>query len=149
MWFCYLLKGIDTNKTYIGATLDVLRRVAEHNGTKKGAKYTRGHKWHVICYISGFETKNQCLSFEKNFQRMYRQRRKNKYAKYYKGNNHVVSRLIDLCALVSKKWSRYVPEPALVPLQINWIIETTLDDEITVPTYITVERDITAFACPF
>lgn len=34
--------------TYVGWTLDLDRRLAEHNGTKAGAKTTRGRQWRLI-----------------------------------------------------------------------------------------------------
>jgi len=43
MWFIYILKCAD--KTfYTGITMDVKRRVKEHNGSRLGAKYTRGRR---------------------------------------------------------------------------------------------------------
>jgi putative endonuclease len=34
--------------TYVGWTLDLERRVAEHNGTGPGAKTTRGRAWALV-----------------------------------------------------------------------------------------------------
>lgn len=39
-WFVYMVKCSD-NTIYTGITTDVERRIKEHNGSKKGAKYTK------------------------------------------------------------------------------------------------------------
>ena len=72
-WVCYLIKSVDSNKTYIGATNNLVRRLNDHcglNGKSKGAKYTRGEMWYVILYVEGFTNKIECLSFEYQFKRM-------------------------------------------------------------------------------
>lgn len=70
---CYLLKSVDSNKTYVGATNDLFKRLNDHcgiNGKSKGAKYTKGEMWYVIIYVQGFRKKIECLSFEYQFKRM-------------------------------------------------------------------------------
>ena len=66
----YLLFNTNNNRTYIGVTNNLKRRIRQHNGLLKGgAKYTRNFKglgeWKYYMYISGY-TKQQCMSFEKN-----------------------------------------------------------------------------------
>lgn len=39
-WFVYILKCSD-NSLYTGITTNTERRIAEHNASKRGAKYTR------------------------------------------------------------------------------------------------------------
>jgi len=39
-WHVYMVQCSD-NSIYTGITTDIVRRVFEHNGKKKGAKYTR------------------------------------------------------------------------------------------------------------
>ena len=64
-WHCYLLASIDTNKTYIGATVDPDRRLRQHNGQiGGGAKATRGHQWHRVVLVSGFPDERAALQFE-------------------------------------------------------------------------------------
>ena len=50
MWSVYLLQELGGNKTYIGATLDVERRLNQHNGLQSGgAKAT----WEtMVSYVS-------------------------------------------------------------------------------------------------
>ena len=62
--FVYIIKTIKgkLNKTYVGYTNDVEKRVKTHN-LNKGAKSTKGHKWKVI-YKKKFKTKSKAMSFE-------------------------------------------------------------------------------------
>ena len=66
--YVYLL--IYKNKTYVGATIDVNRRLRQHNKELKGgAKYTgrvvdKGGTWKRVCYVSGFPTWQSALQFE-------------------------------------------------------------------------------------
>ena len=72
-WVCYLIKSTDSNKTYIGATNNLQRRLNDHcglNGNSKGAKYTKGEMWYVILFVSGFQNKKECLSFEYQFKKI-------------------------------------------------------------------------------
>ena len=49
--FVYVLASQDRNGrtvTYVGWTLDLERRLAEHNGSAKGAKSTRGRVWALV-----------------------------------------------------------------------------------------------------
>ena len=67
--YVYLLQS-SSKKTYIGATVDVQKRLRKHNKVVKGgARYTgkwvdRGDKWECICYVSGFPTWIDALQFE-------------------------------------------------------------------------------------
>ena len=65
-WYCYLLEATDgSRRTYIGATIDPDRRLAQHNGQKGGgAKATRGHTWHRVALVSGFPDERAALQFE-------------------------------------------------------------------------------------
>ena len=69
-WFCYLLQCSDKN-TYIGATVDVNRRLRQHNSEIKGgarrttAKSAAGLlKWQRMVYVSGFLSSIEALQFE-------------------------------------------------------------------------------------
>ena len=39
-WFVYMVRCVDSS-LYTGITIDIERRINEHNGLKKGARYTR------------------------------------------------------------------------------------------------------------
>lgn len=63
-WFVYLL-GCDAPagyRTYVGWTLDLERRLAQHN-SGKGAKSTRGRFWCLI-YAEKLSSRNEAMSRE-------------------------------------------------------------------------------------
>ena len=62
---CYLLESTDKRRTYIGATVDVDRRLDQHNRKLAGgAKATAGRNWKRVLYVSGFPSWPDTLSFE-------------------------------------------------------------------------------------
>jgi structure-specific endonuclease subunit SLX1 len=75
--FVYLLEST-RGSIYIGATMDVNRRLRQHNkeivgGAKKtGIRVEKGEEWSRICYVSGFPSWTAALQFEWRFKRMYR-----------------------------------------------------------------------------
>jgi putative endonuclease len=51
-------------RTYVGWTLDLERRLAEHNGRgKRGAKSTRGQSWALI-YAEKYRTRRKAMARE-------------------------------------------------------------------------------------
>jgi predicted GIY-YIG superfamily endonuclease len=66
--FVYCLATIDEPvKTYVGATTNVDKRLAQHNGLLAGgarATSTRPGAWYRICYVKGFTIWTTALSFE-------------------------------------------------------------------------------------
>jgi structure-specific endonuclease subunit SLX1 len=67
-WFVYLLATVDApSKTYVGATIDVDRRLQQHNGLLAGGAYATKAVpggWYRVCYVKGFENKREALRFE-------------------------------------------------------------------------------------
>jgi predicted GIY-YIG superfamily endonuclease len=68
-WFVYCLATCELPvQTYIGATIDPDRRLAQHNKGcgSGGAKATsrRPGSWYRVCYVSGFPDKRSALQFE-------------------------------------------------------------------------------------
>jgi structure-specific endonuclease subunit SLX1 len=67
-WFVYLLSTVEAPiRTYVGATLDVDRRLRQHNGELAGgarATSTVPGGWYRVCYVSGFENQREALRFE-------------------------------------------------------------------------------------
>ena len=64
---CYFLRSLSQPwRFYFGYTVDIHRRIRQHNGEiKGGAKRTRkGRPWKVVCYISGFPDQTTALQFE-------------------------------------------------------------------------------------
>jgi predicted GIY-YIG superfamily endonuclease len=117
-WVCYILKSIDSNKTYVGATNNLDRRLADHNrlnGQSRGAKATKGQQWIPILFISGFPNKIACLSFESGV-RFVRKRKNKKYKITGSPIQKRIKSVYNLLYLGSplNKWkSSY--------LQINWL----------------------------
>ena len=69
MFYVYLLES-SKNTTYVGATVNLNRRLRQHNGQLSGgAKFTgrvvaRGGEWKRVCYVSGFPSWKCALQFE-------------------------------------------------------------------------------------
>lgn len=63
---CYLLESTVINRTYVGYTVDLKRRLRQHNGEiKGGAKRSRwGKPWCVVGYLGGFPNSTVALQFE-------------------------------------------------------------------------------------
>ena len=83
-WICYLLISLTSNCTYIGSTNNLIHRLDAHNNNnpnikRKGAKRTRGQTWVPCIFITGFENKNACLSFESNWKRLSHRRNNNRF----------------------------------------------------------------------
>lgn len=70
-YFVYILKCAD-DTLYTGITTDLERRVAEHNTSPKGAKYTSGRRPVVLVYSEEPETKGAALTREHNIKKMSR-----------------------------------------------------------------------------
>jgi putative endonuclease len=49
--------------TYVGWTLDLDRRLSEHNGTPKGARSTRGRAWGLV-YAEKWRTRRAAMRRE-------------------------------------------------------------------------------------
>lgn len=80
-YYVYCLKCIDSNRTYVGVTNNLIRRIRQHNGEiVGGAKSTRGRKWEYNFVVKGFRNKIEALQFE---WRMHHPTPKSKYG--YRG----------------------------------------------------------------
>ena len=76
-FFVYLLEA--TNKsTYIGATVDLDRRLRQHNKELAGGavatsiKVKKGEIWTRICHVSGFPDWQAALQFEWRWKQLSR-----------------------------------------------------------------------------
>ena len=69
--YVYLLQC--GNKTYVGATVNLERRLRQHNRELTGgAKYTGQGKWTRIGHVSGFPTWKEALKFEWKWKQLSR-----------------------------------------------------------------------------
>jgi predicted GIY-YIG superfamily endonuclease len=69
MSYVYLLESTD-NSTYVGATIDLEKRLRQHNKEIKGGahatsiKVEKGQTWTRRCYVEGFPDWKAALQFE-------------------------------------------------------------------------------------
>ena len=77
MYFVYLLVSTD-NATYVGATVDLDRRLRQHNKEIKGgahatsAKVGKGEIWERACHVAGFPDWQAALQFEWRWKQLSR-----------------------------------------------------------------------------
>ena len=75
--FVYLLVSSD-GATYVGSTVDLDRRLRQHNRELVGGakatsiKVLRGETWTRHCYVSGFPDWQACLQFEWRWKQLTR-----------------------------------------------------------------------------
>jgi len=66
------------NATYVGATVDLNRRLRQHNGEIKGGAYAttskvkKGKIWKRVCHVSGFPDWTATLQFEWRWKQISR-----------------------------------------------------------------------------
>jgi predicted GIY-YIG superfamily endonuclease len=69
---CYCLVS-SKGKTYVGFSVNVERRLRQHNGELcGGAKATHGDQWSRLCTIAGFPTQQAALQFEWKWKHLSR-----------------------------------------------------------------------------
>ena len=77
MFYVYLLHSTD-NSTYVGATVDLDRRLRQHNKIIKGGahatsmKVNAGQTWERACYVEGFPDWQAALQFEWRWKQISR-----------------------------------------------------------------------------
>jgi putative endonuclease len=71
MYHLYLLRCAD-DTLYTGITTDLERRVAEHNTSPVGAKYTRARRPVVLVYSRRFRTRSNALREEARVKQLSR-----------------------------------------------------------------------------
>ena len=70
-WTLYIIECRD-GSLYAGATNDLLRRVKEHNGSKRGARYTKTRRPVVLRYFEKCRTLARARAREAEIKRMTR-----------------------------------------------------------------------------
>ena len=106
MFFVYWL--VSDNHYYIGATVDPLHRLRQHNGELVGgARRTRGKHWAFRTIVVGFRTWKEALQFEWAL----------KYAlRKCKARNKATRGACLEDVLSKEKWTRNSPPSKDVPL---------------------------------
>jgi len=76
-WSVYVLVAADGRRTYVGITVDVDRRLLQHNGEEPGgAKATRGGRpWRVGAVYGPYGSKSEALKVELAVKRLRGPRR--------------------------------------------------------------------------
>ena len=107
----YLLQSL--RRTYIGATVDLQRRLRQHNGELVGgAKATRGKKWERIAYVSGFPDWKSTLQFEWRWKQLSRKHSGNPLQKRFAALHQLLG--------LSRSTSKSIPFTAYPnPLEIT------------------------------
>jgi len=71
MYYLYIIKCADKT-LYTGITIDLERRLREHNSTKLGAKYTRARRPVKLVYSKKFRNQSLALKAENRVKRLSR-----------------------------------------------------------------------------
>ena len=74
MYHLYILKCID-GTLYTGITVDLARRVKEHNGSEFGAKYTRGRQPVKLVFFKRFRNRSAAAAAEASVKKLPRQQK--------------------------------------------------------------------------
>ena len=70
MWYLYVVKCND-GTLYTGVTTDINRRVREHNGSKRGAKYTKTRRPVELVWSKQYKNRSEAQSAEYNFKKLF------------------------------------------------------------------------------
>ena len=77
MSYVYFIESTQ-GSTYIGATVNLERRIRQHNKEIKGGatatsnKVLNGEVWSYVCYVENFPTYNEALKFEWRWKQISR-----------------------------------------------------------------------------
>ena len=86
MWFCYLLATTEgSERTYVGATTNLDRRLRQHNQEITGGAFaTKGRAWERIAHVKGFPDERTALQFEWRWKRLSHREEGTPIARRYK-----------------------------------------------------------------
>jgi len=79
MHFVYILECAD-GTLYTGYTTDLMKRVKEHNDSKRGARYTSGRRPVTLKYSEKFKTVGDALKREAEIKKFSRVKKFNLFA---------------------------------------------------------------------
>ena len=130
-WSCYLIQN--GKATYVGVSLDPIRRLRQHNGEiSGGAKYTksRGSGWSHVCILSGFD-KISSLQFEWAV--------KHCHPRNAHGLKNRIKKFLNV--LNREKWTSNSIESCTLQLILSWYnnFYDDRDPELTLPNNVTEE----------
>lgn len=107
-YFVYFIQSTN-GATYIGATVDLDKRIRQHNKEIKGGatatsmKVQNGEVWSYVCYVENFPTWNAALQFEWRWKQISRQiQRSKQYQKPIERRFEALTKLLALDKPTSK-----------------------------------------------
>ena len=74
MWHVYILHCAD-DTLYTGITIDLARRLNEHNQTNKGAKYTRARRPVSLAYSESCKSRSVAASREYEIKKLSKEKK--------------------------------------------------------------------------
>ena len=74
MYYLYILKCSD-GTLYTGITTDVARRVKEHNGSLRGARYTKSRRPISLVYQKKYRTRSTASKAEYAYKQLCREQK--------------------------------------------------------------------------
>jgi len=102
-YYCYFIISHSNNKTYIGITNNLQKRIIKHNHSK-GAKSTRmSSKWSYHTIVGKFKNKGDAMSFEWYWK--HQTTKNNKWIGTKAGIDSKMRRLLEL--FLDERW-KYV-----------------------------------------
>ena len=80
-WFVYILRCAD-NSLYTGITVDLARRLSEHNFSPLGAKYTRGRRPVKLVYQEKCASRSMAAKKEREIKSLDKSEKESMIARY-------------------------------------------------------------------
>tara|TARA_Y100000591_G_scaffold331621_1_gene366086 strand:- start:15150 stop:15527 length:378 start_codon:yes stop_codon:yes gene_type:complete len=107
-FYVYFIESTN-GSTYIGATVDLDKRIRQHNKELKGGatatsiKVNQGEVWSYVCYVENFPSWNEALKFEWRWKQISRQlQRSNPTQKPLEKRLEALKKLLELDKPTSK-----------------------------------------------
>ena len=111
MAFVYFIQSTN-GSTYIGATVNLDKRIRQHNKEIAGGaiatsiKVLNGEVWSYVCYVENFPSYNEALKFEWRWKQISRQiQKENKKISPYSKRIDALTKLLSL----DKSTTRAIP----------------------------------------
>ncbi len=74
MWHVYIVSCND-GTLYTGISTNVVKRLKEHNYSKRGAKYTKSRRPVILVYTQAVKNKSQALKKEISLKKLAREKK--------------------------------------------------------------------------
>ena len=127
-WYNYVVYSPD-NRTYVGSTVNLARRIRQHNGELVGgAKYTRGRQWRFLCVVRNKNACNRkCLSEEWHIK-WHTRKQKSKHRDSCIRRLQALGRVLEVGGVATED-----------PGYTLWVRREYLHACVAFPTYVSVE----------